>query len=335
MGRRHAETIRALPGIDLTALVDPTAEARAFADTIDVRWWADLPDLLADAPPDGVVIASPNHLHLDHGLACISAGLPILVEKPIAADIAAARTLVEAAEEADVALLVGHHRRHNPLMQQAKNLIDSGAIGRIIAVHATCWLYKPDDYFEAAWRGQPGAGPVFINLIHDIDLLRYLCGEVTSVVAQDSNATRGHEVEDTAVVLLTFKNGALGTVTLSDTVVGPWSWEMTADENPAYPNTTAAAYLIGGTHGSLELPKLKLWHQPKRGWWEPIEEKPVAVAPADPIAEQMKHFRDAALGRTAPLVSGREGLRSLAVIEAIKRSAATDPPAPVVLDEDG
>ena len=73
-----------------------------------------------------------------------------------------------------------------------------------------------------------------MNLIHDMDLLRHLCGEVTSVQAFESNAARGIR-EDSAVILLRFANGALGTVTVSDTIVAPWSWELTTGgENPAY-----------------------------------------------------------------------------------------------------
>ena len=325
-GRRHAHAARSVSGIELTALVDPSEEARAFADSLDAPWCPDIQVLLRRFSPHGVVIATPNHLHLEHGLTCIEAGIPVLVEKPIAVDVVSAHKLVVAAEAAGVGLLVGHHRRYNPVIAAARDLIDDGAIGRITAIHASCWLFKPEEYFETSWRRRPGAGPVYINLIHDIDVLRHLCGEIISVVGQESNTSRGFDVEDTAAILLQFENGALGTLTVSDTIVGPWSWEMTASENPVYPATNQACYFIGGTRGSLELPKLKVWHQPKRGWWEPMEHRAIDVVQSDPITEQMARFREVAQGKTAPLVSGREGLKSLAVIEAIKKSASTVPP---------
>ena len=78
-----------------------------------------------------------------------------------------------------------------------------------------------------------GAGPVLVNLIHDIDLLRFLCGPITSVRALMSNAVRRNPVEETAGILLGFASGAIGTVTVSDAVPAPWSWELTAGENPA------------------------------------------------------------------------------------------------------
>ncbi len=322
MGRRHAAAMAATPEAKLAAVVDPDEAARGFAGECGVSWYPDLAGLLAGARPDGIVLATPNQLHEAQGLDCVAAGLPMLIEKPVATTVASAQRLVDAADEAGVAILVGHHRRHNPLIRKAKALIDDGAIGRIVTVHGQCWLYKPDDYFDARWRRQAGAGPVFINLIHDIDLLRYLCGEIVSVLARDSRAVRGNDVEDTAAVVLTFENGALGTVLVSDTVVGPWSWEMTAKENPAYPQTDQACYLIGGTHGSLELPNLRLWHQgEERGWWQPITGDSIGVTAADPVVEQMRHFCRVIQGVEEPLVSGREAARSLAVIEAIKAAA--------------
>jgi predicted dehydrogenase len=146
-------------------------------------------------------------------------------------------------------LLVGHHRRYNSMIQKAKTIIDSGRLGRIVAVHGAFWAMKPDDYFDVAWRREKGAGPILINLIHDVDLFRFLCGEIIAVQAMESNAVRGNPVEDTAAILLRFANGAIGSLTVSDSIVAPWSWELTTGENPAYPRQDQFCYLIGGTHG--------------------------------------------------------------------------------------
>ena len=232
---------------------------------------------------------------------------------------------MSAAEAAQIPLLIGHHRRHNPLIADAKAKIDGGALGRLVAVHGMFWLYKPDDYFDVEWRRRPGAGPVYINLIHDIDLLRWLVGEVATVRAVQSSAARGHEVEDTAAALLTFDNGAIGTITASDSIVGPWSWEQTAGENPAYPETDQHCYLIGGTGGSLSLPNGEVWGQDEpRSWWRDFQRTgPARRSGEDPLVRQIAHFRDVIRGEAAPLVSGREGLQTLKVIEALKRSAET------------
>lgn len=328
IGRRHADAIASDPAARLHSVVDPSAAARDYAAALGVPWFRDLSAMIAAGAPDGAVLATPNQLHVENGLQCVEAGIPALVEKPIATDAAAARRLVERAEERGVPLLVGHHRRHNPLIAEARRRLERGAVGQIVSVQAMFWLYKPDDYFEADWRRQEGAGPIFLNLIHDVDLLRHLVGEVEQVQALESHVVRGNPVEDTAVILLRFTNGALGTVNVSDTIVAPWSWELTAGENPAYPATGEACYLIGGTHGALELPKLKLWtYQGKRSWWAPIDAAEIAVGQEDPLARQIGHFVDVVRGRAEPLVSGREGLRTLEVVEAVKRSAATGAPA--------
>jgi len=321
-GRQHIDAIGQMEGLELAAVADPDAEALAAVDRTVPRY--DSPEAMLDAArPDAVVIATPNHLHVAHGLACVAAGVPALIEKPIASNTASAAPLVAAAEAKGVALLIGHHRRHNPLVAAARAVIDRGELGRLTAVHAQTWLIKPDDYFRAAWRKQPGAGPVFINLIHDIDLLRHFCGEIARVRAVSSNAARGHAVEDTAVVLLEFANGALGTMSVSDSVVGPWSWELTARENPAYPATGETCYWIGGSQGALALPNLTLWKNPaERSWWAPIAgTKLVFEFGGHSLVRQLRHFAAVIGGQAAPLVSGRDGLASLAAVEAVKRAA--------------
>ena len=162
--------------------------------------------------PEGVIVATPNQVHVENGLECVAAGVPVLVEKPIADDVASAIRLVEAAEARGVPLLVGHHRRHNPMIQAAKRAIEAGRLGAVLAVHGFCWFFKPDDYFDVSWRREKGAGPVLVNLIHDVDNLRYLCGEIVAVHAFESNAVRKHAVEETAVIALRFSSGVLGTV---------------------------------------------------------------------------------------------------------------------------
>jgi predicted dehydrogenase len=88
------------------------------------------------------------------------------------------------------------------MIREAKTIIDSGRVGKIVAVHGAFWTMKPESYFDVAWRREKGAGPVLINLIQDLDLLRFLCGEVIAVQAMESNARRGNPVEDTAAILL-------------------------------------------------------------------------------------------------------------------------------------
>lgn len=320
VGLRHIAAIGAAIGADLACVVDPDTGAQDAAAAQGVPWFADL-DAMPDGVADGVILATPNRLHVAGGLACVARGLPMLVEKPIATEVSQARALVEAAEAAAVPVLVGHHRRHNPLIAAAKAMIDAGRIGPVVSVQAQFWLCKPDGYFDVAWRRQPGAGPVFVNLIHDVDLLRHLVGEVVAVQARVAHH-RGHAVEDTCVATLEFANGALGTVNISDTIPAPWSWELTSGENPAYPPTDQACYMIGGRDGALELPRLRVWqHAGARSWWEPILATTPPRGHRDPLVMQIEQFARVIRGKERPLVSGREGMRTLAVIEAILASA--------------
>ncbi|MEM1045832.1 MAG: Gfo/Idh/MocA family oxidoreductase [Pseudomonadota bacterium] len=323
VGRRHLEAI-AGAGFSVGAVVDPDENAKALAERVKAPWFASLARMIDAGVADGVVIATPNQAHVPNGLACVAAHLPVLVEKPLATDGADGARLIEAAAAAGVPVLVGHHRRHNPLIQQAKAEIETGALGRLLAVHGMFWLVKPDDYFEAAWRRQDGAGPVFINLIHDVDLLRYLCGDIISVQAQEANAARGFAVEDTAAILLRFANGALGTFSVSDAIPAPWSWELTARENPAYPASGQSCYMIGGSEGAMEIPSLKVWsHTGAQSWWSPIASRTSPVGQGDPLIAQIRQFAAVIRGEEEPLVSGRDGLQALRIVEAVKHSART------------
>jgi predicted dehydrogenase len=324
IGKRHIAHVVNEDCAELAAIVDPHPTAQALAAERGTRWYPSLAAMCAEQQPDGVIIATPTQMHVENALEAIAAGMAVLVEKPIADDVADATRLVEAAEQAGIPLLVGHHRRHNPLIQEAKKAIESGRLGQIVAVHGTCWFYKPDDYFDVAWRREKGAGPVFTNLIHDVDLLRHLCGEVVLVQAMDSNTRRGNAVEETAIILLRFANGVLGTVTVSDTIVAPWSWEFTAGENPAYSHTPESCTMIGGTRGALTVPYLDLWrHERGPSWWEPIVRERLPVAAQDPLGRQVRNFCGVIRGTEAPVVSGREGLNTLKVIAGVKQAAAS------------
>lgn len=323
IGKRHIQHILADPNATLNAVVDPTPAGRVVAEENGARWFSSLAEMIAQGQrPDGIIVATPNQVHVQNGLEAIEAGIPALIEKPISDNIVSGEKLVAAAEKKGIPLLTGHHRRHNPMIQAAKEAIDSGRIGRVLVVNAMFCLFKPDDYFDIEWRRQKGAGPIFVNLIHDVDNLRYLFGDVLAVQARESNVIRGNAVEETAVILIEFQNGTLATVSVSDSVVAPWSWEMTTGENPAYPKTEQACYVVGGTHGSLSLPSLEIWRNPgKRSWWEPFDNKCVDFEDEDPLALQIKQFCKVIRGEEQPLVSGREGLETLKVIDAVKRSA--------------
>jgi predicted dehydrogenase len=324
IGRRHLELIEASADCVVAGIADPSMEARAFAEARNLPWYADHGTLLERERPDGVIIASPNALHLAMAMDCVERGVPALIEKPVTDTVASAKQLLRAVRRTGVPVLVGHHRRHNPRIKAVRDSIAGGQIGRLTAVAALWMLRKPDDYFDVAWRREAGGGPILINLIHDIDNLRFVCGEITEVQALTSNAARGFPVEDTAALLLRFANGALGTVTVSDATPAPWSWELASGENAAYPKQDAPCYLFAGTGGSLSVPDLALWsYAGKSGWYAPLQRTELASAAFDPLVEQLRHFLAVIARREAPLISVEDAMGTLAVVEAVKEAART------------
>jgi len=327
IGRRHIEEIANSEGAVLAAIVDPSPGAVDLAHAAGVPLFRSLAALFTASKPDGVVLATPNQLHVEQGLECVAARVPVLVEKPLGHTYAEGLRLCEAAERAGVALLVGHHRRHSPILHKAVEIVRSGVLGRLVGVMGSAVFYKPDDYYDGAnaWRREPGGGPILINLIHEIGNLRAMVGEIVAVQALASNATRGFAVEDTVAINLRFDNGALGSFLLSDTAASAKSWEPTSQENTAYPPyDDEDAYVLVGTRGSLGVPTMRLRYHARdedRSWFKPLVTRVEAVERADPLARQIEHFAAVVRGEAEPLVTCRDGLQNLRVTDAIAEAA--------------
>ena len=328
IGQAHMEVIQRSGECMLSAIVDPAPNAAAIAARAGVPLFHSLADLLQKDRPDGVVLATPNQLHMEHARICLDAGMPALLEKPIAPTVAEALELACAAEQVGAKLLIGHHRAHSPIMAKARQIVESGVLGRLVAVTGSATFYKPDHYFaDAPWRRELGGGPILLNMIHEVHNLRMLCGEIVAVQAFASHATRGFPVEDTVSINLRFASGTLGSFMLSDTAASARSWEQTAQENKAYPSyDDEDCYVISGTHGSLAVPTMRLKTYPRaedRSWWKPFETSTVSMVRDDPLKHQIAHFCAVIRGDAQPLVSARDGLANLRVTEAIVTAAQT------------
>ncbi|MGE4482249.1 Gfo/Idh/MocA family protein [Acidocella sp.] len=325
IGQAHIRLIQAIPAeAALKGIIDPAPQAKAQAEALGVAHEADLERALDEWRPDAVIIASPNALHVDMAKACIARNIAVLVEKPLADDVGEAFALARLAREKDVPLLVGHFRRHNPVLRAAKEVLARGGLGRLVSVNADVTVCKPEPYFNVEWRTRPGGGPVLINLVHDIDALRYLCGEIESVQAIASHAARGYAVEDSAVVLLRFVSGALAALTLSDATPSPWCWDQLSGENEDFARHRGQCYRLCGTEAALELPGLIRWHYAgERGWTHPLTAEALAYEPGDPLALQLAHFIRVARREALPLVSGEDGAATLAATLAVLEAART------------
>jgi len=329
IGRTHIALADASPSVALAAVVDPSPGAVAVAARYGVPLFETLDALLAQERPDGIVLATPNALHVPQALQCLDAGLAVLLEKPIAPTVADAEVLVRHAGIGRV--LIGHHRAHSPIMAKARAVVASGQLGRLVSVMGSATFLKPEHYFDdGPWRREPGGGPILINMIHEVHNLRILCGEIVAVQAIASQAVRGFAVEDTVAITLQFASGMLGSFMLSDTAASARNWEHTSRENKAYPSyDDEDCYVLSGTNGSLSVPTMRLKSYPGpegRSWWKPFEVGVVGLVREDPLQRQMEHFGAVVRGEARPLVSAQDGLQNLRVTEAIvaaARSGAT------------
>merc|ERR1711939_350783 len=176
----------------------------------------------------------------------------------------------------------------------------------------------PLSYYEppTAWRKDPKSGGVIlINLVHDIDLLRYLAGaDVERVFAELGASTRSdHPVEETGAVTLRFSNGIVGTFIFSDAAASPWNFECSTGENPTIPKTSQPCYQFLGTRGSFSLPQLELWRYKGTdnddvGCWTDAMSPEAAVPVGDtaPFTSQLRQFCDVCEGKDKPRCSATE-----------------------------
>ena len=325
MGLQHIKAISKSKKANLHSIVDISDNAKKLSNEYKIPLYSDVSSLLKSNQPDAVIVATPNQLHEKHTISFLKKKIPVLLEKPISDNIKSAKKIIISSKKNKTPLLIGYHRRHNAIVSKVKTIIRSGKLGNIVSANVLCWLYKHKEYFKESWRTSRGGGPLGINLVHDIDMICYLLGSIRHVQAFTTNKNRKFKVEDTATVSLIFESGALCTLNISDTIVAPWSYELTAGENPAYPVTNQSAYMIGGTKGSIQFPNLKYWfYKKERSWWNKIFLKSdINKKDDNTLVNQIDHFSDVVLKKVKPKVNGNDGLNSLKIFAAITKSAKT------------
>lgn len=328
IGRVHVSKILESGTSRLTSVSEPSSRGDQLAASFGVPNRADYRDLLSDRP-DGVIVSVPNELHREVAAFFASAGVHLLVEKPLAESVEAGEEIVAAARAGGVQLLVGHHRRHNALIPAARELVEE-RIGTLLATNSLVTMRKPDSYYELAWRRGPTGGPLLVNVIHEVDLLRTICGEISAVQAAGGNLGRGFEFDDTVAIVLQYASGAVGTMVVSESTPSPWSWEASVVEGLGFETYGVDYTALFGTEGSLSFPSLQLWHyqnpDEEPGWTSLLTTSGHDVEPNDPYLDQIDNFVEVIRGMASPLVEGTDALRSLAVVEAIRESSATGSP---------
>jgi predicted dehydrogenase len=315
----HARAARAA-GLGVAAFFgrDPT-KAEAMASRYGGRAFAGYDGFLAHRPMDLVVIGSPSGLHAEQGIAAAQRGRHVLVEKPIDVTTARGEALVAAAAKAGVKLGVLFQDRLKPDLARLRAFLAGGGLGRILVASARVKWHRPPEYYSGSrWRGTLtlDGGAALINQgIHTVDLLLWLLGPVLEVRALAGTLLHAIEGEDVALVLLRFASGALATL------------EATTVAFPGYPRRVE----ISGTGGTIVVEGDRVVAADLRtaapglvsaGDEGAASAATAAVADETPHRRMIEDFARAIATGGCPACDGREGLRSLAVVEAVYAAAS-------------
>ncbi len=302
-----------VPGLEVATICDiDETTARALADPRGIPWLTDYQAVLADDTIQAVYIALPHHLHEEATIAAAEAGKHILLEKPMANSLEEADRMLAAQKRARVKLMIGFTHRFHSELEAAKRLIDMGELGQLtlaIDVMTTGGLLP-------AWfwqQSEAGGGVLHVNGAHSFDRLRWLMGaEIVEVFAYSETYDSRKTVEDSAVVAMRFANGALGTTVHNWVTDSPVPFKCDLD--------------IHGTSGAI---RIDTWNALE---FSNADHTWVQRRGRDAMfKKEIGEFLSAIREDRAPCVTGEDGRRSLACVQAAYQSARSG--KPVILED--
>ena len=204
--------------VNLIGVYDVDADAASrLAQTLSVEAFASLEEVWRSTSVEAVLIASPHDTHMGIAVAAAEAGKHIFCEKTMARTVKECRTMIQAAERHQVKLMVGHKRRLRPEYARLAAVVHSGILGKPLAVTVTGFHYS--DYYRGWWgQTERSGGALYCAGSHDLDFIRFLCGEVQTVYAVEGPRTSDqHDWADSIIVSLRFQNGAVGSLQVAFT----------------------------------------------------------------------------------------------------------------------
>jgi predicted dehydrogenase len=316
----HARAVREIDGVEIAAFYGDNYDKTAqFSERYGGTVYRDFESFLRHRPMDLVIIGSPSALHAEQGIAAARQGLHVLTEKPIDVTTMQADALINECENANVKLGVCFQDRVAPDIARLKQLIDDGRMGRPILCSGYVKWYRPPEYYNnSRWRGTralDGGGALMNQGVHTIDLLLWLMGDVERVYAKAVTALHPIEVEDTVVATLEFRNGALGTIEAGTSIYPGYQRrvEVTGSEGTIVmehdrivaadlrmPDPTLVSQVEGDTNASASSP---------------------IVSDVSGHRRLIEDFLRAVETDSRPICDGREGRRSVELIEAIYESS--------------
>ena len=323
IAKRHSELLgnRQIKGAVLAAVCDVvSAKAERVGRQFSVPWFSDMHEMMKGVKVDVVVVLTESGLHAQHVIALAPYGCSIVVEKPMALTLADADEMIRACDRVGVRLFVVKQNRFNVPVVKLREALEQGRFGRLVlGTVRVRWCRTQDYYDQDPWRGTWALdGGVLSNQAsHHIDLLEWMMGEVVSVFAHATTALVDIEAEDTAVVVLKFRNGALGVI------------EATTATRP---KDLEGSISVLGENGTVEIGgfavnRMSVWSfaQPQADDAQVMEKYSVNPPNVYGFGHQAyyEHVVDCIRNGKEQLVDGLEGRKSLELISAIYESVET------------
>ena len=309
IGKNHVRVCSDINNIQLSGVVDTDKKtAKTVAEKFNTKMYGDYNELLPNV--DAVIIATPTATHYDITMDALAAGKHVLVEKPICDSVQKAEELVKKAKKEDLILAVGHIERHNPAVRFAKESINTKKLGELISLTS-----KRVSNFPGRIRD---IGVIFDFGIHDIDVMRYLAGEVTSVYARAGNFNKSTTYEDHANIILNFENGICGVVEVNWlTPVKIRKLFLTCSEYFVEVDYIDQSVTMSSS-SFKEIDKMNLFNVPIQ-----YNINNVSLEKREPLRNEIVDFIQAVEHHAKPLVTGEDGLLALKIADAATFSYKT------------
>lgn len=338
----HAKALASLPGTArLVSVIGRDKDKReAFASRWGVSARASAAEAANRDRAEAVLVTTPHPLHAAHSMESSAAGLHVLVEKPMALSVADCDAMIAASDSAGRALGVVSQRRWYPAVRRIREALDTGrlgapALGQVVMLGWRDEAYYRSDPWRGSWTGE-GGGVLVNQAPHQLDLLSWFMGPVVEVSAYWANLNHPYiEVEDTAVAILRFPGGALGSILVSNSQKpGIYAKVHVHGSNGASAGvqTDGGAMFIAGRSGVLEPPVNDLWTVPgeegKLPLWKAEDKAFFKTVDATWwfFARQVEDFATAVREGRPPAVTGRDGREAVRLIEGIFESGRAGRP---------
>lgn len=326
-GTFAARALKSLKEESVAELVSVTSRreerAKNFAKEWGLKsWYTNHFEMLRKEDIDAVIISTPHYLHFPQAIDALDAGYHVLVDKPMAIDLKQCDEMIRRARKNGLKLGVLLQNRFDEKVRRVKKLVDDGRLGKLILGEANVKWFRTKEYYEkSSWRGRwatEGGGSLINQAIHYIDLLIWIMGSPSSLFAHAGAFTHDIEVDDLAVALLKFKNGALGVIQSSTSIYPglPTKLEIHGEKGTAIIEGEAIK-MIAIEGEEIERAEKK---EGLASW-----ARPEAVPPTNHI-NLIRDFANAILEDREPKVNGEEGRRSIEVIRAIYYSSKNGAP---------